>query len=126
MAVIIKYTDPNTGAVSSNAYFVISSVELAKSRKNAFVAVTVYADQASRQAKRNALYSELFAFSDPPLGPGGPAPPASALLYSSYFQLPPTSLQVAVNLDDIVMANAYVACTFHPVISLLIAGGTAA
>jgi hypothetical protein len=127
MAFLVSYTDPATGAVYPAAYLKVASAAVDKVFRLATVTIAIYATKAARAANLQPIYAASFAFNDW-AGPATGATPGPVYnLYSDYFgkaPLPDSFGAVAVNVDDILAAQSYLAMQAHPLIAPLLIGAT--
>jgi hypothetical protein len=128
MAFQISYTDPKTGAAFPAAYLKITSVQVTKAVKTAVVKTAIYATEAARTASLQPVAMQDFTCNDYITLSAATGPVVNHPLYSGYFGGPQLTdslnTPAAVNLDDVLISQAYLALAVHPQAAVLLTAAT--
>jgi hypothetical protein len=130
MAFQINYTDPKTGASFPTSYLKITTVQVTKATKTATVSTAIYASEAARTANLQPVATMQYTCSDYITLSAATGPVINHPLYSGYFGGPQLAdslnTPAAVNLDDVLISQAYLALAVHPQATALLTGATTA
>ena len=135
MALLINYSIPATGASYANAYFKINNVQITKSTKTAMINAAIYLNQDARTSGLQPINSLSFVCRDSMKAvpgvpnanmPAMPPPPVfvNDPMYTDYFGVPQvttSNVASAINVDDILITQGYLALAVHPQAESLLA-----
>ncbi len=115
------YTDPRSGAVYTNAYARIRSIEVIKADKWARTQFDIYASKELRETPGKTPVSQL-----QPIFSGNVS--GNPDNYTSNFSATPVAVDdlpaPAANVDDIAISQAYLALKTHPDTAAILAAAT--